>query len=241
MSHGIYIGMTAASARAQQVDLIADNLANAQTTGFKAKTVRFESFVAPQKGDNGDNGDNDKIMTRVAGTGLDLSRGLIETTGNPMDIVVQDEAWLEVNDSKGEAAYTRNGHLHVGSDGTLLAGRYPIRMPGGAPIMIPDGQVPDVRSDGSVVVQGKIIGQMAFAELSGDLDRVESNLIGLGEGGEAKNIAAKVTTGEIELSNFQGLDAAVEMIQAQRSFDQSMKAIQTYSALDAKLADIGRV
>ncbi len=107
--------------------------------------------------------------------------------------------------------------------------------------MVPSGQVPDIRSDGSVVVQGKVIGQMAFAELKGALDRVESNLIGLGEGGEAKNIAAKVTTGEIELSNFQGLDAAVEMIQAQRSFDQSMKAIQTYSALDAKLADIGRV
>ncbi len=237
MSHGIYIGMTSASARAQQVSLIADNLANAQTTGFKAKTVRFESFVSAQEGDNG----NDKVMTRVAGTGLDLSRGLIETTGNPMDIVVQDDAWLEVNDSKGETAYTRNGHLHVGADGTLLAGRYAVRTTGGASITVPNGQVPNIHSDGTVVVQGKIVGQMAFAELSGDLDRTESNLIGLGEDGEAKRIAASVTTGEIELSNFQGLDAAVEMIQAQRSFDQSMKAIQTYSALDAKVSEIGRV
>jgi len=238
MTHGIYIGMTAASARSQQVDLIADNLANAQTPGFKAGTVRFESYVAER---DIEGATQDKIMTRVAGTGLDTSRGLIETTGNPLDIVVGEDAWLEVQDTKGNAAYTRNGHLHVDPNGVLMAGRHPVRSAGGGQLIVPKGQIPTIRSDGSVMIGERSIGQLGFANLSGDLDRVAPTVIGLGEGGVATPTQATVRTGEVELSNYQGMDAAVDMIQAQRSFDQSMQAIQTYSTLDQKVAEIGRV
>jgi len=238
MTHGIYIGMTAASARAQQVDLIADNLANAQTPGFKAGTVRFESVVAAREVEGAT---QDKIMTRVAGTGLDTSRGLIETTGNPLDIVIGDDAWLEVEAKDGNPAYTRNGHLHVSPDGVLMAGRHPVRSAAGAELIVPKGQAPTIRPDGSVMVGQRSIGKLGLANLSGDLDRIAPTVIALGDDGVATPAQATVRTGEVELSNYQGMDAAVDMIQAQRSFDQSMQAIQTYSSLDQKVAEIGKV
>src|SRR5205807_4264587 len=92
VADGIYVGMAAAAARADQLDSIADNLANAETPGYKATRPAFQSFLPPYKGP----GLVDKVFATVVSTGTDMSPGAVVTTDNPLDILPGGETFLSV-------------------------------------------------------------------------------------------------------------------------------------------------
>ena len=95
--------MSAAVARAAQLDSIADNLANAETPGFKATRPAFRAFLPP--------GPSDKVLAGAVSTGVDMRPGPTNTTDNPLDVLPEGDAYLGVRLSTGQMAYTRNGHL----------------------------------------------------------------------------------------------------------------------------------
>ncbi|HEY2901491.1 MAG TPA: flagellar hook basal-body protein, partial [Polyangia bacterium] len=117
MADGIYVGMAAAAARADQLDSIADNLANAETPGFKATRPAFQSFLPAYSGP----GLVDKVFSTVVGTGTDMSPGAVVTTDNPLDIVPADQSFLQVASLSGKPAFTRNGRLQLDPDGNLVS------------------------------------------------------------------------------------------------------------------------
>src|SRR3569623_3304542 len=108
------------AARAEQRDSIADNLANVETPGCKASRPVFESFLPPRAGSS-----SDKVSTAAVGTGTDMSRGMLRTSDNKLDIVPQGNAFLTVRTPSGPA-FTRNGHLPVRPEGLLSAAGYPV-------------------------------------------------------------------------------------------------------------------
>ena len=235
MSDGIYVGMSAAVARAAQLDSIADNLANTETPGFKASRPAFRAFLPP--------GPSDKVMTSAVSTGVDLRAGPVNTTDNPLDVVPDDDAYLGVRLSNGQVAYTRNGHLELGPNGELLASGLPVVGRSGDPVSVPAGADPRIESNGDVIVdRNTVVDTLALFQAQGPMDKIAPTLL-QPSAGSSINLAEDGTlrTGELELGNVSALDSTVQMINAQRQFDMAMQAIQTYRKLDDRANQVGLV
>jgi flagellar basal-body rod protein FlgF len=234
----MYVGMAAAAARAEQLDSIADNLANAETPGYKAARPAFQSFL-PGRGAGG--GVSDKVFAAAVATGTDMSPGPLVTTDNPMDIVPEGGDFLAVATLSGQPAYTRNGKLTVSSEGTLVADGRPVLGTMGKPILVPPGSQVAINEEGMVSADGSPIDRIALFKLQGNVVRAGPQLYQAGPGGTVVPSDGRVSTGQLEMGNVTPLESTVAMINAQRQFETAMQAIQTYRRLDDRAIEVGRV
>jgi len=235
MSDGIYVSMCGAVTRAEQLDAIADNLANAQTPGFKAARPAFEAFLAP-------GGAEDKVYPAAVGTGFDLRPGPSTSTGNPMDVLPDEGAFLAVQMNDGTVAYTRDGRLTLDHDRRLVVDGHAVLGRDGEALMLPPDTAPRIDANGKVWGDDVQVGELALVHLSGSVDRVGPALFAPGRGGRALLAEdVQVRTGQVELGNSSALEATVALVSAQRSYDASMQAIQTYRQLDQRTAELGRI
>ncbi len=237
MADGIYVSMCGAVARSAQLDSVADNLANAQTPGFKASRPSFEDFLPAS-------GAPDKHYPAAVATALDLREGQLQQTGNPLDVLPDDGAFLAVRTPAGGIAYTRDGRLTLDAGRRLVSGGNLVLSREARPIVVPDDLVPSIDQNGVVWAQGDgadqhvELGELARVRLEGAVDRVAPSLVAPGAGGRAVPVDAQVHTGRVELGNGGALEAAIQMVSAQRSFDASMQAIQTYSQLNQRAVEV---
>jgi flagellar basal-body rod protein FlgF len=234
MADGIYVSMCGAAARAEQLDAVADNLANAQTPGFKAARPRFEAFLPAS-------GAEDKAYPAAVATGFDLRPGPTAHTGNPLDVVPDEGAFLAIRAPDGSVAYTRDGRLQLDAARRLVLAGHPVLDRAGQAIHVPPQQSIQIGSDGVVRAGDLNVAELGLFKLSGPVDRVGPSLLKPAQGGGAHAAEVAVRTGEIELGNAGALEATVELISAQRSFDASMQALQTYRSIDGRSADVGRI
>ncbi len=243
MADGIYVTMAGAAARTAQLDAIADNLANAQTPGFKSSRLSFESFLPA-------GGAADKAYTAAVGTQLDLRGGAVTRSDNPLDVLPENDAFLAVQLPAGQIGYTRDGRLALDADRTLTQGGRPVLGRDGQPIRFPPSTRPQIQDDGTVrAIQDDgtgrtreiTVGELALFHLAGPVDRIGPSTLAPGQGGRAEHVTARVHAGEIELGNSSPLDGMVQLISAQRNFDASMQALQTYRSMDGRSSEIGRV
>jgi flagellar basal-body rod protein FlgF len=236
MADGLYVGMAAAAARAEQLDSIADNLANVETPGFKASYPAFQSFLPSGAGRS-----SDKVATAAVSTGINLSRGNVQVTGNPLDILPQEDAFMMVNTPSGPA-YTRNGKLTVSPEGLLVTGGNPVIGTSGNPIEVPVGFSPLVNEHGGVVINEVEVDRLALYQLPANTVHLGQSLYGPGPGATATpaDVDLGVGVGQVEQGNATALDATVQMIGAQRQFETAMQAIQTYRRLDDRVIEVGK-
>ena len=234
MADGIYISMCGAVARSEQLDSIADNLANAQTPGFKASRPAFETFMAPS-------GAQDKQYAAAVATAFDLRAGPTARTGNALDVLPGDGAFLGVQQPDGSTAYTRDGRLTLDADRRLVSGAGKLVLDtSGQPISVPPDLNPSVDEHGRVHAGDIDLGHLARFRLDGPVERIGPTLLAPAEGGRAILVDASVRSGEVELGNSTALEATLAMVSAQRSYDTSMQAIQTYRQLDSRATELGR-
>ncbi len=234
MADGIYIGMAGAEARAAQLEAISDNLANAQTPGFKKAEPAFHALLNQAQS-------KDQAFPVAVATGFDMSEGATLRTEEKLDVVPNDGAFLAVQQGDS-TAFTRSGHLTVGPDGVLRAANLPVLDVNGGAITVPQGRPPpQVRNDGSVYSGEDRLGQLATYKLSGPLERMGAQLMRPQAGGRADAVAAGVRTGELELGNTSPLACAVQLVSAQRHFESAMQTIQTYRKMDERTNELGRV
>jgi flagellar basal-body rod protein FlgF len=242
MADGMYVGMTAAAARAEQLDSIADNLANAETPGYKASRPAFQSFLPPRGLAPGAAGQQDKVFAAVVATGTDLSPGPVRTTDNPLDIIPDGNAFLSVASlNNGGVAYTRNGKLNVTPDGALVADGHPVMGETGKPIIVPPGSQVTINQSGVVSADGRAVEAIALFNLDGNIVRVGPQLYAAGPGGNVTRSDGGVSTGQLEMGNVTPLESTVQMINAQRQYETAMQAIQTYRRLDDRAIEVGKV
>jgi flagellar basal-body rod protein FlgF len=235
--------MAAAAARADQLDSIADQLANAETPGYKASRPAFQSFLPPRGiAPGAANGTmTDKIFAGVVATGTDLSQGVLRTTDNPLDIVPEGQLFMSVASTNGQPAYTRNGKLNITPEGALVADGHPVMGTSNRPIMVPPGADVIISQTGVVSADGAPIDRIALFELQGNVVRVGPQLYDAGPGGTVTPTEGGVSTGQLEMGNVTPLESTVQMINAQRQYETAMQAIQTYRTLDARVIEVGRV
>ncbi len=234
MADGLYVSMCGAVARAEQLEAVADNLANAQTPGFKASRPAFESFFPSA-------GRADKAYPASVASGFDLRPGVAARTGNPLDVYPEDGAFLAVRTAGDDVAFTRDGRLSLDVERRLVVQGRLVLSKAGEPISVPPDEVPTIDSNGRVRVGEVVLGDLMLAKLEGPADRVGPSLLAPARGGQAVPTEVAVRVGELDMGNASALDSTIALISAQRSYDASMQAVQTYNQMNDRANQLGRV
>jgi flagellar basal-body rod protein FlgF len=241
MDRLIYTSMSGAKYLLERQATLANNLANAGTTGFRADTVGLRAVptVGAQAGT--------RVFTVETTTGADFSQGPMTATGRSLDLAVPGEGWLAVQASDGSEAYTRNGALQVGADGSLqLPNGLPVQGTGG-PISIPaDVQTILIAADGTVSVKAASsktptsVGQLKLVNPpASDLVKGADGLFRSQSGATVDaDAGVKVASGTLEGSNVNVVEAMVGMIAASRQFELQMKMLSTAEQNEQKSSSV---
>ena len=140
MENALLVGLSRQMALGRELDVIANNMANVTTNGFKARTARFNEFVMPvASAESFKPADRPLSYVIDKGTPLDLSQGAIETTGNPLDVALRGDNFLAVQTPGGER-YTRDGSLAINAQGQLVTQTGPAGPGRGGPITFGAGE-----------------------------------------------------------------------------------------------------
>ncbi|MEP3049906.1 MAG: flagellar basal body rod protein FlgF [Erythrobacter sp.] len=236
MDRLIYTALTGMNAAMDRQRVVANNLANASTPGFRQEafavtpaTLRDGSLEA-------------RAMAQGVVRGVDMSAGRVVTTGQPLDIAVKGDALIAYQAPDGGEVYSRRGDLRVSPSGLLENGEGLPVLGQTGPITLPAGAQVFVAEDGSVLASdpatpdapAEILGQIKLVSPEGSqiMKGIDTFLRVPGGGALPVDPTAQVTPGALEASNVDTATTLVEMIEAQRAFEQRVKVISTASDLD---------
>jgi flagellar basal-body rod protein FlgF len=218
---------TAASglrARMESLDLLANNVANASTGGYKADREFYSTYIAPEAG-----ADYASDMPVIERPWIDLSPGIVHETGSPLDVALTGPGFFAVNGPSGPL-YTRNGSFRVSTAGTLVTGDgYAVRGGAGAPVSLQQGRPFEIASDGTVSQNGQVIGKLEVVDFTGADGLVKQGANYLRPSDPAlRPVAPSGTTveqGKLESSNTGTAESAVRLVSVMRQFEMLQKAV----------------
>lgn len=241
MDRLIYTAMTGAGAASHRQAVLANNLANMSTNGFRAELSTYRAV--PVRGD----GATTRVMAIEATPGwLDIP-GSPQRTGRAMDAMTTGNAWFAVQGLDGTEAYTRNGSFEVDATGLLKTSTgLTVLSDGGAPINVPSGAEVTLGSDGTLSAKvgnqpPTSIGRLKLATATPDdpLLRSGDGLFRTRSGDPmASDTNARLQLGVIEGSNVNAIETMVGMIQTARQFETQTRLMQTAEADDRAAAQL---
>ncbi|HZT89972.1 MAG TPA: flagellar basal-body rod protein FlgF [Stellaceae bacterium] len=209
-----YVALSSQAALSRQMDVVANNLANASTAAYKAQRLVFSQYVV-----TADDGTTSFVYD--AGTYRDPKQGALKHTGNDLDVAIDGGGYLAVTTPDGER-YTRNGHLKLGPDGTLVTTQgYQVEGDGGGAITLPAGTTGIViTQDGTVSTKDGQVGKIRLVSFPDD-GQVESEADGLYVTDETPTAATNATLrqGMIEESNVQPVVELTRLMSISRSYE----------------------
>lgn len=231
MDRMLFIAMTGAKQTMLSQAVASNNLANVNTTGFRADLARFMSL--PVSGP----GHASRVYAVTDRPGSDMQPGGIITTGNDLDVAVNGEGWIAVQAPDGTEAYTRAGELRISASGLLqTAAGHPVLGDGG-PITLPPAEKIAIGTDGTVTVLpvGQAATTLAAADRiklvsppEKDLTKGEDGLMRTRDGlPQAADARVKLASGALETSNVNAVDAMVNLISLARNFELQIKLMKT--------------
>ncbi len=229
MDRLIYTAMTGANAAAHRQQLLANNLANASTPGFRAELATFRAV--PVRGD----GTSSRVFSLEATAGHSEVSGPINTTGRSLDVAARGNAWFSVQGLDGTEAYTRGGAFEVSADGALVnAHGLPVLDDGGSPINVPANAQLAFGGDGTLTARVGDQAPQRVAKLKlvtpGDENRLKRSEDGLFRPVQGSPLDtdpnARVQGGALEGSNVNPIEAMVGMIAVSRQFETQMRMLQ---------------
>jgi flagellar basal-body rod protein FlgG len=236
-------------AQAMNIDTIAHNLANINTTGFKARKAQFHDLVYQNMRQAGVSntatteipvGLQVGLGTRPVATATDFRQGDFLMTGNSLDMVIRGQGFFQIRRPDGEIAYTRNGNFHLNNEGTVVTSEGDVLDP---QITIPEDQTGIfIGADGvvSVLTPGQSIpqqvGQIQIATFQNPagLESIGDSLMiqtqASGEpiiGTPSESGLGSLLSGYVEQSNVRVGEEMVAMIVSQRAYEANSKVIRT--------------
>jgi flagellar basal-body rod protein FlgF len=244
----VYTAATGLKAHLAAQAAIANNMANASTTGFRADRVVFDQIKLSDGGTTLEA----RAPSSSEVTDADRSPGAIQTTGRPLDVAMDgNDTWLAVQAPDGGEAYTRRGDLEVAPSGVLQTGDGYVVQGQSGPITLPPYSSLSIGSDGtvSIVPQGgdaknpTVIDKLKLVSAKGtDTVKGLDNLLKVRGGGVLPDDAdAKVTSGAIEGSNVNMTQALVDMIENQRSYEVQANLMKEAKTMDESSTSVMRL
>jgi flagellar basal-body rod protein FlgG len=249
MIRALWSAATGMKAQQTNLDVIANNLANVNTSGFKKQRADFQDLVyqidrepgAPvEPGSTVPTGVQVGLGSRVAGTGRMMGQGSAQITENPTDIMIQGPGFFQIILPDGSTAYTRNGALKVDGQGQMVTTDGYLLEPS---IAVPEDAVELTVSD-TGIVSVRIPGDTLFQEIGqielarfvnppGLLAQGKSLFLETDASGApmtaypGEDGMGTIIQGALEMSNVQVVEEMVAMITAQRAYEAGSKAVKT--------------
>jgi len=241
----LYSSLTAMRSAMARQATIANNLANANTSGFRAEMAATRPLWVQGQG----------LPTRAVASeevlSANMSAGTVTHTGRDLDVALKGDALLAVQTGDGEEAYTRRGDLQLSDSGLLTDGDGQPVLGDSGPITLPPADKIMISADGTI----SIVPPGGDASSPQDVDRLKlaspqgSNVVkgldGLfrvrGGGVLPSDPDAKVESGAIEGSNVDSSAMLIQMIEASRSWDSQVRMISTAKQMDTDAADLMRM
>jgi flagellar basal-body rod protein FlgF len=231
--------------RMESLDLLANNLANSATNGFK-RDQEFYGVYSSADSDDPVNGGPSSTLPTVEKQWTDFSQGTIQVTGNPLDVALSGDGFLAVNGPTG-TLYTRAGSLKVLASGVLATNDgYTLRSTAGGTIKVAANSPVTITPEGSVQQAGQPVGQIAVNNFKSN-----NSLRKMGgtyfQNTDTKNPAMPTSNvviqqGKIEGSNVPVAEAAMRLVGVMRQFEMLQKAVGVSNDMDTKtIQEVARV
>jgi flagellar basal-body rod protein FlgG len=232
MLSGLNTAAAGMAAQQQRMDAVANDLANANTTGYKHQRVGFRDLVYEQAGRSSAQGVRTGSGAAAVDAGRAFAQGVLQRTDSPLDVAIQGEGFLRVRLADGRDALTRDGGLHLDGARQLVTASGALVQPA---ITVPAGVADDqisIGPDGTVLANREVIGKLDLVtvrSVQGLLSAGDNAFITTAASGPpiAAPQATTLTQGALESSNTDMAEAMVAMIESQRAFQLSSKAITT--------------
>ncbi|RME20798.1 MAG: flagellar hook basal-body protein [Deltaproteobacteria bacterium] len=245
MSDGIYVALSGAIARTRQLETVANNLANVDSTAYRPQRVTFRSVLAtatppPPVEVEGRSVEVpvDRFHAVASVEEPAFSQGVLKQTGRSLDLALEGDGWFVVRTPNGPR-YTRDGHFTRSASGFLVAQDGAKVMGKKGPVRLPPGMV-EIDARGNVFVSGRAVDRLrivAFARGDG-LRREGANRYAAN--GQGRPSAARVHQGALEQSSVSAIGELIALVDIQRSFDALQEAIRAYREMDTQAVGTAR-
>ncbi len=260
MLRSLYTAATGMEAQQLKMDVTANNLANASTTGFKKGRAEFEDLISEtlrHPVEPSPNGGSDPaplqvgLGVRTGSTTRAYTQGELIGTNNPLDVAIEGDGFFRIQRPNGELAYTRAGNFRIDAEGRLVTQRGELVDPG---VSFPiDTQQITIRNDGVILAQvtgSDVADEIGALDLSvfanpGGLVAIGSNLFSASPAsGEPLHVrpgeqgAGGLSQGYLEGSNVKAVEEMIDMIATQRAYELNSKVIQTADQMLQRLTSL---
>ncbi|QOZ44193.1 flagellar basal-body rod protein FlgF [Bradyrhizobium sp. CCBAU 53340] len=251
MQNALLIGLSRQMTLERQMDVIANNVANANTNGFKADHSLFEEYLRSNAHEDNFIGSDRRVSyVQDRGTYRDVGQGPMEATNNPLDMAISGNAFFAVQ-ADGAERYTRDGKFALSSTGQLMTSDGNLVLGTGGPIVFqPTDHDINVAPDGTVTVlegtaktdsiRGKI--KMVTFDDPAKLTKLGANLYDTGSATQQPDTKSTLQQGYVEKSNVNSVVEMTRMVEVMRAYTGVANLLQQQSDLHKsaieKLADV---
>lgn len=229
MGSGYYAAATALMSRTQELDTLANNLANVSTAGYRGEREVFSSVLADTRGGSDLNrAINDYGV--LSGASLDLTQGTLQKTGNQLDMAIQGPGFFSVKTTSG-VVYTRDGSFQVSAKGQLVTGAGDLVLGEAGPVTILPGPV-SISSDGTISSNGAVSGKLKIVEFPAgtQIESMGGNYYSAPAGTAQTATTSDVRQGVLEGSNVNPIMAMVQLVTLQRADEMMQRALSMFNS-----------
>jgi flagellar basal-body rod protein FlgF len=229
LDSGYYAACSALKTQSNALEIVANNIANVSTVGYRGQMPAFESLMVQTAG--GQMNGWERLTNEFAapnGSRLNMAEGNLEPTGNPLDFAIEGPGFFAVQ-TKAGTLYTRNGAFRVSAAGQLVSAAGDPVLSGAGPITIPSGELA-ISADGTVSVNGAVAGKLRMSEFDGNtrLEPAGGSYYAAPENSAKAGTASSVRQGTLESSNVSPVAAMVSLISAQRQAEMMERAMSAF-------------
>ncbi|MBC8212276.1 MAG: flagellar basal body rod protein FlgF [Gammaproteobacteria bacterium] len=245
MDRFLYIAMNGAKNALQAQQTTANNLANVSTVGFKAQLDHFQSEAVYGPGYAS------RVYASDETSGVDFKHGPMMSTGRDLDVAINGEGWFAVQAEDGSTAYSRRGDFRTDPSGLLLNGANQIVLGEGGPITLPEFESLVIGRDGTLSIRASgqaantlvVVDRLRLVKPGqDDLERGADGLFRSKDGAElALDASVTITSGALEASNVNTVDAMVSMMEYARFYETQVKMMTVANENDASSARLMRL
>jgi len=221
MSNSIYATISRQDGLLKELQVVANNIANANTTGYKTDRAIFAEYLVSTGTET-----PSISMGALAGHSFDLTQGTVSFTGGQFDLAIQGEGFFALQTPAGERL-TRAGAFQLSAEGQLItpdgaavldAGNTPIEFP-------PEATNVSISGDGTITVDGELFGQVGIFRANGELQR-DTDTRFTATGGTEVIENASVLQGALEKSNVSPVLEMARMIEVQRAYEAGQNVLE---------------
>ncbi|MGE3150126.1 MAG: flagellar basal-body rod protein FlgF [Pseudorhodoplanes sp.] len=246
MENALLIGLSRQMSLHREIDVVANNIANLNTTGFKGDNAIFEEYLMPNAREGQFAGRDSRVsFVQDRSTWHDMSQGAMQQTGSPLDVAVDGNAFFVLQTPKGER-YTRNGAFQINANGELVTTEgYQVLSESGPIVFQNEDKSINISREGTIAVPGGIRGKLRLVTFAnGQQLQKDGSSTFLAPNGVQPEAAqnATVVQGALEKSNVRAVVEMTRMIEITRSYTSVAGLLQQQgemrkSAIE-KLADV---